>query len=104
MNYATPDEHVRKAEQNNRTIQEHIRATYHHLPYAVIPKMMLRYLAMTCTAQLNFFPAKGGILEHFSPYMIMIGRAIDFHKHCSVSFGEYVQAANNPQPTNTNVP
>jgi len=63
---------------------------------------MLRYLAMTCMKQLNFFPARGGILAHFSPYTIMIGRAIDFHKHCLVSLGEYIQAANNPQPNNTN--
>jgi len=64
MKYATTDEHVPEAEQNNRTIQERIRAAYHHLPYEVIPKMMLRYLAMACTAQLNFFPAKGGISAH----------------------------------------
>ena len=42
MNCTTTDEHVPEAEQNNRTIQERIRATYHHLPYAMIPKMMLR--------------------------------------------------------------
>jgi len=53
MNYTTTDEHVPEAERNNRTIQERIHATYHHLPYAMIPKMMLRYLAMACTAQLN---------------------------------------------------
>jgi len=36
--------------------------------------------------------------------MIMIGQAIDFHRQCLVPFGEYVQAVNNPQPTNTNAP
>ena len=104
MNYTTTDEHVPEAERNNRTIQERIRATYHHLPYAVIPKVMLQYLALTSAAQLNYFPAKGGVSPVFSPYTIMLGRAIDFHKQCMVPFGEYVQAVNNPQPTNTNAP
>jgi hypothetical protein len=36
-NYATAGEHVPEAERNNRTIQERIRATYHNLPYAMIP-------------------------------------------------------------------
>jgi hypothetical protein len=49
MNYATASEHVPEAERNNRTIQKRIRATYHNLPYAMIPKVMLRYLAMICT-------------------------------------------------------
>jgi len=61
MNYVTINEHVPEAKRRKCTIQEHIRATYHHLLYEAIPKMMLRYLAMTCMAQLNFFPAKGGI-------------------------------------------
>jgi len=61
MNYTMTDEHVPEAERNNRTIQERIHATYHHLPYVMIPKMMLRYLAMACTVQLNYFPAKGGV-------------------------------------------
>ena len=42
MNYATTDEHIPEAERNNCTIQERIRTTYHHLPYAAITKMMLR--------------------------------------------------------------
>jgi len=98
------DEHVPEAERNNRTIQERIRATYHHLPCTANPKVMLRYLAMACTAQLNYFPAKGGVSPFFSPYTIMIDREIDFHRQCLVPFGEYAQAVNNPQPTNTNAP
>ena len=74
------------------------------MPYVAIPKVMLRYLAMMCKAQLNYFSAKGGVSPFFSPYTIMLGRAINFHKQCLVPFGKYVQVANNPQPTNTNTP
>ncbi|MGC9176795.1 MAG: hypothetical protein ACP5F1_06960, partial [Thermoplasmata archaeon] len=57
MNYTTTDEHVPEAERNNRTIAERIRCAYHNLPYKAIPKLMLRYLSIVCTKQLNLFPA-----------------------------------------------
>ena len=104
VNLATAGEHVPEAERNNRTIQERIRATYHNLPYAMIPKIMLRYLALISTEQLNMFPAKGGISPYYSPHVILTGKVIDYNKHCQVPFGAYVQANNEPSPTNTNAP
>jgi hypothetical protein len=104
MNYATAGEHVPEAERNNRTIQEHIRATYHNLPYIMIPKSNLRYLAMISTEQLNYFPAKGGISPYFSPHAILTGKTLDYNKHCQHPFGAYVQANNDPNSTNTNAP
>jgi hypothetical protein len=76
MNYTTAGEHVPEAERNNRTIQERIRATYHSLPYAMIPKVMLRYLCMISVQQLNYFPAKGGISSYYSPHVLLSGQAI----------------------------
>jgi hypothetical protein len=67
MNYTTMDEHRPEAERNNRTIVECIRTTYHNLPYKAMPKVMLRYLAMISTRQLNLFPSKGGVLKYWSP-------------------------------------
>ena len=104
MNYTTTDDHVPEAECNNRVIAEHIRATYHKLPYQALPKIMLRYLAMVCTHQLNLFPVKGGISEYFSPHMILSGHQYDYNKHCQVPFGAYVQACHETNPTNTNAP
>jgi hypothetical protein len=104
MNYATANEHVPQAERNNRTIQERIRATYHNLPFAMIPKVMIRYLTITSTEKLNYFPAKGGISPYYSPHVILTGRAIDYSKHCQIPFGAYVQANNESYPTNTNAP
>jgi hypothetical protein len=92
INYANASEHVPEAERNNRTIQERIRATYHNLPYATILKVMLRYLAMISTEQLNYFPAKGGISPYYSPHVILTGRAVDYVQHCQFPFGAYVQA------------
>ena len=75
MNYATTDEHVPEAERNNRTIQERIRAAYHNLLFKVIPKVMLKHLAMVSTEPLNMLPAKGGVSPYLSPHMILTGRS-----------------------------
>ena len=104
MNYTTEGEHVPAAERNNRTIEEHIRAIYHNLPYKAIPRVMLRALTLQSTEALNFFPAKGGVSSYYSPRTIMKGEALDYTKHCRFPFGAYVQASQNNNPTNTNAP
>ena len=46
------------------------------------------------------FPAKHGISEYYSPNVIMSKQSIDYNKHCKHSFGEYVQATHQNEPTN----
>jgi hypothetical protein len=104
MNYTVTDEHVPEAERNNWTIAEQIRCVYHRLPYNTMPKVMLRYLAMVCTSQLNMFPAKGGISPYYSPHVLMGGQNLDFNKHCKYEFGAYVQVDNEEKPKNTYAP
>jgi hypothetical protein len=104
MNYTTTNKHVPEAERNNRTIKEKIRAVYHSLPYKAMPPVMLKYLAVVCTNQLNMIPAKGGILDYLSPHVILTGKNIDYNKHCQVPFGAYVQCNNKNNPTNSNAP
>ena len=101
MNYPPAKSKVPEAERNNQTIGERIRSTYHNLPYKAIPKVMVRYLAMICTDQLNWFPVKGGISSYYSPKVIMSHQALDYNKHCQVPFGTYVQADQIPDPKNT---
>jgi hypothetical protein len=84
MNYTSKGEHVPEAERNNRTIGERVRANYHNLPYKAIPRIMLKYLLMVSTHQLNLFPAKGRVSAYLSPHVIMMGRNLDFEKHCQV--------------------
>ncbi len=67
MNYANPQDHVPEAERNNRTIKERFRTMYHQLPYKAIPRIMIQYLAIVCTSQWNYFPAKGGVSRYYSP-------------------------------------
>ena len=65
---------------------------------------MLKTLAKVSCRQLNYFPAKNGVSPYFSPHVLMHKRNIDYHKHCTYSFGEYVQAYQEEQIKNNNKP
>ena len=84
INYPPKGEKDGTAEQNNRTIGERVQAIYHYLPYKMVPKIMLKCLAMVATQQLNYFPAKGGVSPYYSPHVIMKHRDLDYEKHCQV--------------------
>ena len=101
LNSASAQEHVPEVERAIRVIKERFRALYHRLPYQAIPKNMIIIGAMECARWLNFFPPKGGVSEYYSPHIIMMGKAIDYNKHCTTAFGTYVQALTENNPTNT---
>ena len=50
--------------------------------------------------EIQFFVAKRGISDHFSPETIVTGRTLDYKKHCRYEFGEYVQADTYTEPRN----
>ena len=102
MEYAAPGEHQPEAERNNRLVGERIRVAYHRLPFKAMPKLMLRYLAMTAAEQLNYFPVKGGVSAHFSPHQLIKRRNISFKQECAVPFGTYVQAYEDHKIKNDN--
>jgi len=102
MEYPPTNDHVPEAERNNRVIGERIRATHHRLPFKSIPKVMTKYLAMTEVEKLNYFPAKGGVSEYYSPRMLMKKRNLNYKKDCAIPFGTYVQANRENKPTNDN--
>jgi hypothetical protein len=65
---------------------------------------MIKILVDDSAKKLNFFPAKNGISPYYSPRMILHQRNLDYTKHCQYSFGTYVQAHDEPDPSNTNAP
>ena len=56
-------------------------------------------MVMETAAKLNYFPAKGGCLNYFSPREILHHVKLDYKKHCSVPLLSYVLA--HDEPTNT---
>ena len=104
INFANPQDHVPEAERNNRTIKERVRATYHRLPYHTMTRTMVKIIVQEAAKKLNFFPARHGISEFYSPRMILHQRNLNYSKHCKYSFGSFVEASNEPNPTNTTAP
>jgi hypothetical protein len=104
LNYAAAQEHVPRAERNNRVIQERVRAAYHRFPFTHLPRILVKYLVMESTKKLNFFPNKNGVSKYFSPCMIMHKETLDYARHCKYQIDEYVQAHDKPDHTNTDAP
>jgi hypothetical protein len=103
MNLTNAQDHVPEAEWNNQMIKEWIWATYYCLPYKEIPRIMIHYLAMIQTNQLNFLSVKGGVSSYYSPHMILSPANLDYTKHFVVPFGAYVQANHESVKTASNV-
>jgi hypothetical protein len=82
-------------------IKERVRVTRHTLPFKVIPLTMLIELIYSSILWINTFPPKGGVSTNLSPRNIMTGIQFDYLKHCKLQFGSYVQAHQEPGPTNT---
>ena len=101
MNYCNPQEHVSVAERNNRTLKEAFRVMLYRSGYSVLPKTMIVALGEYVAEYYNMFPAKHGVSEYYSPNMLVAQKALDYEKHCKHEFGEYVQATNQNNPTNT---
>ena len=87
MNYTTPEDHENMAERNNRTIGERVRAVLHGLPFRIVPKVLVCFMVMTCTHQLNLFPAKGGVSPYYSPHALMSKRSLTTRSICAMQLG-----------------
>ena len=97
-NFAAPDEHVPDAERLNRTIQDRFRVKYHHLPFKVLPRAMIRIGTAQIPVKRNMFPKKTGVSNIFPPRLIVNWEVIDYEKHLKFSFGSYGQASLQNKP------
>ena len=70
-NYANSQDHVPRAERNNHTIQERVRAACYQLPFHHLPCILVKYLVVDATKRLNYFPAQHGVSKYYSPRMIL---------------------------------
>ena len=100
-NLANAQEHVPEAEHNNCVLKEHMHATYHEIPYKMLPRTVICYMVMETTAKLNYFPTKDGCSNYFGPREVLHHVKLDYKKHCSMTLLSYVLAHDEPTPTNT---
>ncbi|CAJ1934587.1 unnamed protein product [Cylindrotheca closterium] len=82
MNYARKGEHDPKAEQNNQHFKALLQVHFHRMPFKAIPKKLTKIS--------NYYPAKGGLSEYYSPHMIMHQRMVDASKEFVAKIGAYV--------------
>ena len=61
---------------------------------------MLVKMVNNCALWLNMFPPKVGI-GSVSPRTLITGIKLDYKNHCQLPFGYYVQAHEEPTPTNS---
>jgi hypothetical protein len=91
LNVCSNGEHVPKVEQYIRTVKEHVRCLYNSVPFQHFPALLIRELVMACVFWLNMFPPTNDISNTLNPCTLMMGIDLDYHKHCRLEFGTYVQ-------------
>jgi hypothetical protein len=91
LNAASADEHVPDIERHIRTIKERTRCIYNTLPFHKFPDRLTIEMVVASNFWLNSFPSDSGISDVLSPRAIVTGSSIDFHRHCQLEFGSYVQ-------------
>ena len=92
MNYCSPGEHEPTAERNNQALKSWFRVQYHRMPYRIIPRVLTEALGERVAETANFYPAKGGISSHYSPFTIIHRRPVDYKTEFVAETGSYVQA------------
>ena len=102
VGYSASQEHVPRAERNNRTIKERVRTGYHYLPFNHLPRTLVKIMVTESPRKLNYFPNKNGVSKYYSPSMIVAQENLDSDRHCKYACGDYVQAHEEPEHTNTN--
>ena len=105
MHYTAPGEHEPTIERSNQTLKGLFRTHYHQMMYKAIPKVLTIAPIKHMTKVINFYPAKTGISNHYSPHVIIKQEPVDFLKECVAEIGAYVQGhgheTNNSQRTRT---
>ena len=104
INFSMPGEHVPDIKRMNRVLQEQFRVALYRLPYKIIPKVMIIWLAFRITQTANMFPRAEGISRYFAPTIIVSGKQIDFMKELVFSYGNYGQGYYENNPKNNNIP
>jgi hypothetical protein len=90
-NITSRDEHVGDIERFIRTVKERVRGIYNTLPFHKMPRTLVVEMAKFVIFWWNAFPVADGISNNLSPSAIVVGRHIDYNRHCRFEFAEYVQ-------------
>ena len=91
LNIASRNEHVPEVKMYIRTIKERVWAIAVSLPFKKYPPRLIKEMVYNVMFWLNSFPHNNCVHPTISPRTLFSGLAIDYHKHCKIGFGTYVQ-------------
>ncbi len=83
------------------TIKERNRALVSDLPYNILPHQVTIHLVYFAVLWLNSLPAAAGVSKKYFPHKIVLGRELNFDKHCKATFGSYIEVHKDSTITNT---
>ena len=91
FNFCAQGEHVPDIKQYVRTIKDRVRSGYNNLPFSRLPHLVVVCLMSNAVFWLNAFPHPDGVSTTLSPWYLLTGRHLIYHKHVRLEFGSYVQ-------------
>jgi hypothetical protein len=91
LNIVSNDEHVPEIELYIRTIKDRTQSIYNVFPFKHYPPLLIIEMVYNSVFWRNMFVLDGGISPTMSPSEIVLGCILNFHMHCRVEFGQYVQ-------------
>jgi hypothetical protein len=101
VNLTAKSEHVPEIERAGRQMKERVRGFWNTLPYK-LTALLIIYLVYYCVSTINMFPKRSMVGSGaISPRELFLGRKTDVKVECRVAFGEYVQAHEDLDVTNT---
>jgi hypothetical protein len=100
LNLASANENEPYMERRIWVVKEWVRCICHSLPFTSIPKVMVTYMIFYAVKLLNYFPAKGGAPDFYSPKAILSGEAVHY-KYYNMPFGSYCQVQEENAPRNS---
>jgi hypothetical protein len=85
------DDHVPKIERAIRTVKESMHTIIHGMPFARLPRVLVKELATAAVSCLNMLPHPDGVSSTLSPATIVTGAPKTDYCTLRLEFGSYVQ-------------
>ena len=103
LNASTADEHAPEIERAIRVIKKRAQAHLVMIPFSHYPRLLKRHLIHHLITLVNLTVHPNSVSPYFSPATIVTGLTFDAQLYCSVKFGSYCQALDEPTPLNSTV-
>ena len=100
LNLASANKHKPYIERRIWVVKEQVRCVQHSLPFQSIPRVMTIYMVFYAVKLLNYFPAKGGVSDYYSPKAILADETVQYKYYC-MPFGSHCQVHEENAPRNS---